>query len=220
MPFFDNTGVDPDVQRGPLWGAFATLFDQIERFIALNIAWSAQFIPLLLTAIFPDWPPVIRLVLVVYSAAALAAGLGVLYGVVNAAVDGEPITVDLVREMWRTMALPGLLTLAPLYGSFGVLLGLSSSGIFVIEVLARLLILLLFVCGMYWGVMLAEQPQQSAITVLRRSVTLVWQKPGRSLLLAGMVALALFLGAISIGGLFLIVPVLVALLQTHLYRGS
>lgn len=218
MPFFDNTGVDPNVERGPLWGAFATLFDQIERMIALNIAWSAQFIPLLLTAMFPDWPPVIRVVLVVYSALALAAGLGMLYGLIRAAVEGEPLTFDLVREAWRSYALPGLLTLAPLYGIFGVLLNLSSSGGFVLEVVARLLILLLFVCSHYWGVMLAEQPQQSVITILWRSVLLVWRKPGRSLLLTGMVGLALAIGTISVGGLFLIVPVLVALLQTHLYR--
>jgi hypothetical protein len=218
MPFLDNGGVDPDVRRGPLWGAFATLFEHIERMIALNIAWTAQFLPLLLVAIYPGWPLLIRIALILYSAVALAVGLGVLYGLVRAAVVEELLTLDLLRDTWRTLALPGLVTLAPLYGIFGVLLGLSASGLFLLEVLARLLILLCFVCSMYWGALLAESPQRSAITILRQSALLVWRKPGRALLVSGTTAVALLIGTLSIGGLFLIVPVLVALLQTHMFQ--
>ncbi len=219
MPFFDNTGIDPEIQRGPLWGSFATLFEQLERLIALNLAWSAQFIPLLLVAMLPEWPLAVRVALIIYSALALAAGLGLLFGLVRAAVAGEILTFDLVRETWRELALPGILTLAPLYGIFGVIISLSALDLgLLVETGAQLTVMLLFVGSMYWGPLLAENPRASAIQILRQSVRLVARKPGQSLLVAGLVVITLLIGTISIGGLFLLVPVLVALLQTHMYK--
>lgn len=217
MPFFDNTGVDPEVRRGPLWGAFATLFDQLERMIAANIAWALQLVPALLAAMYPEWPLPLRLALLLYSAAALAVATAILYGVARAAVEGEPITVFLVRDLWSHMALPGVLTLSPLYAIFGLLLSLSGTA-YVVDVLARLMLMLCFLFSMYWGPLFAEQPQQPALRIFRRSAALFWRYPGRTLLVSGAVLLTLLVGAISIGGLFLIVPVLVTLLQTHMHQ--
>jgi MFS family permease len=221
MPFFENTGLDPNVERGPLWGAFATLFEQLERFIVLNVAWSGQAIPLILALMFPDWWLGIRILLMLYSGLALAAATGTAYGLVSAAVDHETLSVDVARDYFAKLALPGILTLAPLYGLFGLLIGLTgwiggNPSLFILDILIRLLLLITLACSMYWGPLLAESPSASFITVGRRSLRLVWRDPGRTLLVMGVVGIALIIGAISIGGLFLVVPVVVALLQTHM----
>ncbi len=222
MPFFENTGLDPNVERGPLWGAFATLFEQLERFIVVNIAWAGQSIPLILALMFPDWSLWIRIPLMLYSGLALAAATATAYGLIYAAVDHETLNVDLVRDYFAKLALPGILTLAPLYGLFGLLLGLaawtaSSPSLFILDVLVRLLLIVILVCSMYWGPLLAESPSDSFVSIARRSLVLVWRDPGRTLLLLGVVLVALIIGAISIGGVFLAVPVMVALLQTHMF---
>jgi len=222
MPFFENTGLDPNVERGPVWAAFATLFGQLERFIVLNIAWAGQSIPLILALMFPDWPLWIRIPLMLYSGLALAALAGVVYGLVSAAVDGETLNIDLARDYFAKLALPGILTLAPLYGLFGLLISLatwtgSNPSLFILDVLIRFIFLIALVCSMYWGPLLAESPSESFIGIARRSLTLVWREPGRTLVVMGVVGVTLVIGAISIGGVFLVVPVVVALLQTHMY---
>lgn len=221
MPFFENTGLDPNVERGPLWGAFATLFEQLERFIVVNIAWAGQAVPLIVALMFPDWPLWIRIPLMLYSGLALAAATGTAYGLIDAAIDSETLNVDLVRDCFAKLALPGILTLAPLYGLFGLLIGLAtwmenSPSLFVLDVLVRLLFLVALACSMYWGPLLAESPSASFVTIARRSLALVWREPGRTLLVLGVVGVTLVIGAISIGGVFLVVPVIVALLQTHM----
>jgi uncharacterized membrane protein len=57
----------------------------------------------------------------------------------------------------------------------------------------------------------------SAIHLARRSIGLVWRYPLETLATALVVAAALVIGMISIGGLVLIVPVAVAMLQTARY---
>lgn len=219
MPFFENTGLDTNVERGPLWGAFASLFEQLERFIVLNVAWAAQSIPLVLALMFPEWPLWIRLLLIIYSGLALAAASGVAYGLIRAAVDHETLNIDLARDYFAKLALPGILSLAPLYGIFGVLIALAGTqAFFIAEVVIRLLFLLALTCSMYWGPLLAESPSDTFVSIARRSLVLVWREPGRALLLLGVVGVSLVIGTISIGGLFLVVPVLIALLQTHMYQ--
>jgi hypothetical protein len=94
----------------------------------------------------------------------------------------------------------------------------ASRQLLVLDVLARLLILLLGVCAVYWGPLFAARPAQSALAVLRESVRLAWRFPLLTVL-AGMASLlAAALGLISVGGMVLVVPVLVVLLQTQQYR--
>jgi MFS family permease len=223
MPFFDNTGLDPDVERGPLWGAFASLFGQLERLILINILWAAQAAPLLLVVMFPDWPAPLRLALALYSGLALAVATALLYALLHTLVaEDEALTMAQVRDLWPKTALSGITTVIPLYGSFGILLGIAAwagalpGSPFALEVLARLAILLLIVASMYWGPLLGEMPRRPALAIARASAVLVWREPGKSLLLTGMTLLVMLIGIISVGGLVLVVPVLVGLLQTHM----
>jgi hypothetical protein len=229
MPFFDNSGVDLDEERGPIWAAFATLRDQLERFVVLNLAWSIQIVPALAAVMLPEWPGGVRVVLFLYSGVALAVGTGLLYGLVWAAVEREPLSLGLAQDELRRLALPGMRSLAPLYGLIGLALlaatwssaeqtDTGASLYFVIEVVARLLLLVLLLCSMYWGPLFAHSPHTPAWAIARMSLRLIWQSPGRSLLLFGVVLVAGLIGAVSIGGVFLIVPVVIALLQTHMMR--
>jgi hypothetical protein len=220
MPFLDNTGLDPDVERGPLWDAFAALFDQLERYVLLNLAWSVQLVPLMLALFFVELPSVVRAVLLIYSVVALAIATGLLFRLVYLASDGEMLRLSLVREELREIALPSLLTLAPLYGIFGVLIGLitwaSGTGLFIIDVIARLGLLLAFVSSVYWGPLFASDPSQSMIGNARQSLRLFWRSPGLTLLVAVAVIITVGIGVVSVGGIFLVMGVLVALLQTQM----
>jgi len=80
-----------------------------------------------------------------------------------------------------------------------------------------LLILLWSVCATYWGPLFVDQPSLSAVGIARASVSLVWRRPEQTLATWCMVAVAWVVGVISIGGLVLIVPMLVVILQTHRY---
>jgi uncharacterized membrane protein len=73
-------------------------------------------------------------------------------------------------------------------------------------------------CAIYWGPLFAADPTLPAWALVRRSIMLVWRAPLRTLLTASAVLLTLIIGVISVGGLFLIVPITVALLQAHLFR--
>ena len=222
MPFFDDSGVRTEEHRGPLLSAFAVLFDQIERMVVLNVAWAVQLVPLLAALAFPELPLGVRVPLVAYSVLALAPATGALFGLVARACDGELLRLETVREVLREVARPSLVTLMPLYSLFvwlALLAGWAASRqLLVLDVLARLLILLLGVCAVYWGPLFAARPAQSALAVLRESVRLAWRFPLLTVL-AGMASLlAAALGLISVGGMVLVVPVLVVLLQTQQYR--
>lgn len=221
MPFLDDTGVR-DERRGPRWAAFATLADQVERLVAVNVGWSLQLLPGVLALAFPAWPPVLRIALLVYTGLALVPATGALYGLAGRAVDGDLLSVDLAVATLRELALPSLRALAPLYGALGLVVGWAAlpgaSGTPALDTLAPLAALLLLTAAGYWGPLVAAEPDRPAWPVLRASARLVWRAPGSTLLTAGVVAGALVVGAVSVGGLFLVVPVLVALLQTHLFR--
>lgn len=223
MPFFDNTGVDLDEQRGPIWAAFVTLRDQLERLIVLNLLWSIQLIPGIIAFAFVELPTWLRVPLLLYTGLIVAPITAVLYGLIRAAVQGEPLSRDALIDEWRRVARSGVRVLGPLFGTLGFLWWLATSiaalgGPFLVfDVALRLLLLLGFVAAQYWGPLIAERPDRSASVLLRESTHLAWQFPGRTLQLVAAVLIALIIGAISIGGLFLIVPVVVALLQSHMY---
>src|SRR5690606_12044222 len=174
MPFFDDSGVDTSERRGPLWGAFATLRDQVERLVALNVAWSAQLLPALVALGFPELPLWLRAALLLYSLTALAPATGLLYALALRAARGEHLGLDLARQTLAEIALPSLRTLAPLFGTLGALaaaalaLGQAGGALVALDVLARLLLLLLLFCSAYWGPLVADQPQLGVVAVARR----------------------------------------------------
>ncbi len=94
----------------------------------------------------------------------------------------------------------------------------SARGWLIPDTLSRLLILLFAVVSLYWGPLLIYRPEFSAWRIFRKSVQLVLQTPSKTLLTGFVCLVAILLGAISIAGLFLIVPVLVALFQVQLFR--
>lgn len=220
MPFLDDTGVQTEVDRGPLWSAFTTFASQLERMILVNLAWSLQLMPAIIGIAFfqlPDW---LRVLLLIYTLAALPPATAALYGVIREVADDEHINPDIVRDALRRLGLPGLKTLTPLYGSLGFLAWAAqgTSDILILSALLQLALLIELVSAHYWGPLLVENPQHSALTILRDSLWLLWRQPAQTALLSGAVALSLLLGFISIGGLFLAVPVIITLLQTYMYR--
>jgi len=224
MPFPDDTGVRLEDHRGPLLSAFATLWDQVERMVMLNVAWAIHLLPLLGAVGFPELPRWLRIGMIAYSALAIAPATGVLFGALWQACDQELLSVELVRETLRRVGVASYTRLAPLYSLFVWLsllaLWAARRDLFVLDTVARLLFLLLGVCAMYWGPIFAEDPDRSLPAIVRRSVAVVLRYPLPSLLLSIGVVLALTLGLISVGGIFLVVPVLVALLQIQHYKGS
>ena len=83
--------------------------------------------------------------------------------------------------------------------------------------LATLACLLWYLCATYWGPMLAIDPGADVVSVARGSLRHVWRYPAETFLTGLVAAVALVVGMVSIGGLMLIVPVLIALLHTQRY---
>jgi len=221
MPFFDDSGTRPEEHRGPFFSTFALLFDQIERMIALNIAWSIQLIPAILAFAFPSFPIWGRALLLAYTAIAIFPATGLLYKMVASACDGDLMNFEAGKEFLRGGFLPSLLTLLPLYSIFGwlVLLAILTSGKqwFIVNVAIQVLFLLTAVCSIYWGPLFVEKPNR-ILDILKTSVRIVWGSPSTTSVTGFSVLLAIALGLVSVGGLFLIVPVFVALLETQVFR--
>jgi hypothetical protein len=219
MPFVADIEAR-DEPRGAIWRPFSVIRDSVEQFVALNLAWAVQLLPGLLALAFPGWPLGVRVGLGLYSATAIVPATGVLYALALAASRGEPINRELALDALRELALPSLRILTPLYGGFGVLIWLAfliGPGVPPVATLATLLGLLWYLCATYWGPILASQADASVVVVARRSIELAWRYPAETLVTALVTAVALLVGLISIGGLFLIVPVVIALMHTHRY---
>ena len=222
MPFFDDSGYDETIDRGQFWSAFAIFGGQLEKMIAVNIAWALQFAPAIFAMIFINTPDVIRILLIIYTIIAVPPATAVLYGLMREATNHESIDIGLARELFGELWASGYKSLAPLSGFLGFVLWsiniANTANWFIVSVLVQVLLLLLLLSANYWGCILAESPKSSAYAILLRSARLVWLYPLRSLLLSLMVGLAVVLGAISIGGLALVVPVIITLLQAQMYK--
>lgn len=222
MPFFDTTGIEPDEQRGPLLNALATLRDQVERLVALNIAWSVQLLPAVIALGFgQNWLRVFQVVPVVYSAIAIVPASGVVFALVARAAQGEHVGLESTRDAVHALALPSIRALAPIYSTLAfVAWGAFQTGeqATLFAVMPRLLLLAGLFCATYIGPLLVEQPQLGPFALFRRSAQLAIDHPVLTLLAWGTALLAMIIGAISVGGLFLIMAVLVALIQTHTYH--
>lgn len=220
MPFLDDTGVQTELDRGPLWSAFTTFASQLERMILLNLAWSAQLLPLIIAAAFYRLPDALRAGLVLYTLAALPPATATLYGVVAQVIDDEPVSPRVVRQQLRRLWLAGYKNIGPLWGLIGFVAWMASQPghSMLVSALLQLGLLLLLVCANYWGPLLTGGAHRWPGNILAEAAWLVWRYPVQALLLSGVVALALTLGLISVGGLFLAVPVIIALLQTYMWR--
>jgi len=219
MPFVADIEAR-DESRGPIWRSFAVVRDNVELLLVLNLGWSLQLLPGVLALAFPQLPLWLRFTMGLYSATILIPATGVLYALTFAAARGEQLSMELAILSWRELALPSLRTLTPLYGVFGVLIWLAiivGSAMPIVTTLATLACLLWYLCATYWGPMLAAHPDTDVASVVRDSLRLVWRYPAETFVTALAAALALVVGMVSIGGLVLIVPVVIALLHTQRY---
>jgi hypothetical protein len=219
MAFFGDIGTR-DEPRGPIWGPFAVIRDNVERLVAVNIAWSIQLFPGIIALAFPQLPIWLRIGLGAYSATAAIPAIGALYALSLAATREEHLSLDLALHHLRQLALPSLRKLTPLYGVFGVLIWVAilvGSAVPVVTTFATLGALLWYLCATYWGPLLVNDPNASAPALARRSIRLVWRFPAETLATGLVAAFALVVGFVSVGGLVLIVPVVVTLLHTQRY---
>jgi hypothetical protein len=219
MAFFGDIGAR-DEPRGPIWGPFAIIRDNVERLVVVNIVWFLQLLPGLLALAFPHIPVWLRLAMGVYSASAAIPATGVLYALALAASRGEHLSLELACQHLRKVAMPSLRKLTPLYGVFGALIWvviLLGSTVPTVATVATLGALLWYLCAGYWGPHLASDPGARVSSLVRSSVRLVWRYPGETLATGTVTAVALVIGFVSIGGLVLIVPVTVALFHTWRY---
>jgi hypothetical protein len=222
MPFLEDIGPREDPTRGPVMRAFAAFTGQLERLIAVNLLWAVQLVPGFAAVAFGDvLPGVVRLLLLAWTALALAAGTTVLYAVARIAADGGHIGIADLTDAFRELALPGLRSLGPLYALFGVLLWVlalpAPAGI---TILAGWLALVALVASGHWAPAVVAHPAYSMSEVLRDSVRRVVRHPGRSLGSTLVWVVLAALGVLSVGGLFLVVPILVALVQTETWRAT
>ncbi len=220
MPFFDDSGPRPEEERHPLWRAFAHLGDRLEQMLALNLFWSLQTIPALLAWAFPDWPLGVRLLLLFYTALALLPASALLLHVLSDLTRGHPLDLADLRRLLLPCLVGAFTRLLPLVTLISLLLGLltwaDAHGWLPLGVLARLALFWVGVLSVHWGSGYLDG--HSAWGILRQSVRRFWQRPGQTLGLALASALAITLGVVSIGGFFLIVPVLLALIQIEAGR--
>lgn len=222
MPFQDDTGINIDEHRGPLWSAFAIFGSQLERMIVLNMSWSLQLIPAMAAFVLVELPTAVRMLMLVYTLVAILPATVVLYGVCAHAADEDMITLDLVTDVFRTAAWPGTLALAPLWGSLGLVGWLAqradAAGLLAVSVVLQTGLLLLLLAANYWGPLLIVYPKRPGHEIFVIALRLVWRYPVPALLLSAAVLVTGVIGAISVGGLFLAIPVVVALLQTQMMR--
>jgi hypothetical protein len=219
MPFITDTETQGDA-RGPIWGSFAVIRDNIESLVVLNVGWAMQLLPGVLALAFPQLPFWLRLTMGLYSATVVIPATGVLYALTFAAARGEQVSMELALLSWRELMLPGFRILTPLYGVFGLLIWLAimvGPTMPIVTTLATLTCLLWYLGATYWGPMLVADPDTDVVSVIRGSLRLVWRHPMETFVTGLAAAVALVVGMISIGGLVLIVPVVIALLHTERY---
>jgi hypothetical protein len=209
-----------DEARGPIWGPFAIIRDNVERLVALNLGWSAQLLPGFVALAVPSLPLWLRVALALSSATVVIPTTGALYALCLDATRGEHLSLELALHRLRQLAIPSFRALTPLCGIFGALITLAvvvGSTMPAVTTLATLAGLLWYLCAIYWGPLLVCRRELSAASLAGHSVRLVWRYPAETLATALVAAVALAVGMVSVGGLVLIVPVIVALLHSQRY---
>lgn len=217
MPFFDDTGVETG-EHSPLWSVFTVIRDQLERLIVLNIVWAIQWIPLLVGIGWQELPAEVRIILIMYSPLVYGPSTAVLYGMVRLAAQGEPLFAHQAVDLFKATWLKSTQAFMPLIGLLGGLLLLTYVPDVTVSAIGQLLLMLALVCSNYWCVLIAAKGYSDPLQLMAESVRIVWRYPAESVVLSVAVLLAIILGTISIGGWVLIIPVVIALLQTQMYR--
>lgn len=219
MPFLQDIDADDEALQRPIWGAFALLKDNIERLLAANLFWSVNLFPGIVALAFPAIPAVLRVIMILYTLTALVPATGILYLWIARVIQGEPLRLAMVKEDLQEYLLPITLHLMPLFALLGFnLLLIFLAGvvnILILDTLLRFALMILVVCALYWGPLFAEFPDRSPFFLLRESLRLIWRYPGASLLTGLVVLLVTIVGALTVVMYFLIVPALIALLQTR-----
>jgi hypothetical protein len=222
MPFLDDSGPRPEEERGILWRSTALIGEQLERMILLNIAWAIHSAPVIVAWAYPNFPSWLRVAFLLYSAFAFIPATATLFASLSQVCDGIPLDFEMVTTNLREQFAPSFLKLLPLYSLFYWLYLLSTfaaqKNFLLLDVFSRLLILTLAVFSVHWGGLFVQAPHLSALKIASASAALFWRKPAATLLTALLCFIALIIGIISIGGMFLIVPVLIALIQIQSYR--
>lgn len=222
MPFFDDAGIVRENHRGPVVGALAVFGDQVERMVAMSLAWTATLVPAALAVAFPALPMPVRLGLLMVSSLAVVPATGMLYVLAAAALDGDEVGVRAAVAALRSTSLSSLRVLAPLaalmfvVGWTAVLTTRFNGDLIPVAVVVQLALLLLLTCAMYWGPLLARVPGATTAGVLRGAAVLLWRRPGTTMRV-GLASLVLAgLGVLTVAGLALAVPAALALVHVNL----
>jgi hypothetical protein len=222
MPFLDDSGVKLEHHTGPLWRAFALFGDQIERLVTVNLAWSVHLIPAMAALALPGLPTLARGLLTAYTLLVLPPVTAWMISLVVDAAHQQPLDLGLAKDRWRQHARSGLRTLGPLWGLLGLLwwsaAQLTVRGADAPATLIYLALLISVTSANYWGLLTVYHPDWPAPRVFTQSLRLWWQHPVPTLLLSGMVLLAGVIGMLSVGGLFLAVPVIITMLQAQMFE--
>jgi hypothetical protein len=201
-----------------LWGAFQDLREGLERFVALSLVWSVQLLPAVAALAIPTMSLLLRMLFAAYSLIAIVPITAVLHDLAAKAVDGEDLTFDKAKESFQRLLRPSLTHLAPAFVvtillSWAITLTAShlSLGVFL-----RVLLLLWLLVFVHWGpVFIAQGSSTSPFQLFIHALSLVRNHPVQSLGVLLLLALLWILGMISIGGVFLVVPALSALVQAR-----
>lgn len=190
--------------------------------MALNLFWSLQLLPGVLGLAFPDWPLLLRTLLLGYSLLAVMPATVVVYALVRRVCQGDEATVEAARDAFRAYTLASMRALAPLlvgmgFGVWAVAAFAGKPEFLVLDALLRAALLTGSVLFVYWGPLLVARPHSTTRTLLKQSCRLLVKHPALTLKSWIVMLLAATVGAVSVGGVFLIVFVLIALLQTQLF---
>ncbi|MDX1992520.1 MAG: hypothetical protein SF029_09025 [bacterium] len=217
MPFQDDSGITREDNPHPLVAPFSAFAAQVERVVIVNVAWAVHLVPALV-AFVADVPEAVRIALTLYTVIAFIPATAWLYRMARHIADHDHLSPDLGSTALQETFLPSFRVLLPLLGCMGLLFVVSAwadaNGVFLLAVIGRLALLLYATTAIWWGVFHAQQPQWSAVRVVRESARLVWQHPVPALLPLFAAGVTMLIGVISIGGIFLAVPVLIALYAT------
>lgn len=199
--------------RDALFGVFNLFGSQVERLVLLNALFAIQFLPLLLAVALP-LPIWIRLLLITYTSMASVLGVAVLYRMLAHIFEQDLVSpgllFDLLQTTWRD-AYTTWLPLVMFWTVYAFIALQQASG--VLAILLQVGLWIGLVSANYWGPIFVRQPHLSSWGIMMESLRLSWRHPIETLLVTGTVLLVALIGAMSIAGLFLAIPVLVAMLQ-------
>jgi hypothetical protein len=222
MPFFDDSGIVRENHRGPVIGAFATFAEQVERMVAVSVAWSAVLFPALVALGFPGLPGWFRISLAVLSSLLMPPATAALFALAARAWAGEQLDVSAAWAALRDTRTAALAALTPLFAVVGFLVWAvvltGAGGLVAWEVPLRVAVLGLLVVSGFWGPLLVARTDSTAVSLLVGSIRLTWLRPAATLKGCLAVALVAVASVITVAGAVLAAPMLIALLQTHLYE--